>query len=1053
MTKFYLSISRLLTVLLMLTGLSVAAWAQGRTVTGKVTSSDDGSPIPGVNVVEKGTSNGSITSVDGTYSLTVQEGATLVFSFVGYKTTEVAVGTNSAVNVTLEADVTALSEVVVIGYGEINKKDATGAIASVKAEDFNKGIIASPEQLIQGKTAGVQITSASGEPGAGVNLRIRGTSSVRGGNNPLFVVDGIPLSGDNISAGGADFGRGGSSAKNPLNFINPNDIESIDILKDASATAIYGSRGANGVVIITTKSGRGKKSQLEYTTGISISEQRKTYDVLSAKEFLAAYAPLGNEDAINYGGDTNWQDEINRTAVSQNHNLSYGNSYKTGDYRLSLSYDDQEGIIRNSSMERLTGRLNFNQSFLKEKLKFGAQMLFSRVNDQAAPITNTAGFEGDLIAASIFYNPTIPNLPTNFVQDRFGDTAEPYAGDAANPNTLLKYHKDVTETDRRLINLSLGYDITSNINVKVNTGFDRSSSLRTSAMSGLQNKMPNVSQNGRAFLTDQNNDSDLLELLGTYKKDFGSNSLNVLVGYSYQEFRVNGRNANAANFGNQTNMDWMIAQLIEADARARAFIPIDWVQYEYQEDNRMRVYDLFNSAGPTITEYTVGNNPNLPLIDPRGVTGSKFSSADELQSFFARATYNIGEKYFLTASVRADGSTKFGGDNKYGVFPSAAVKWRLSEESFVPELFDDLSLRIGYGVTGNQEIPHNLYTGRVRYAGIGLQNDGRVNDNPVGTVNITFPNDGLQWEQTSQLNIGLDFGFFNSRLNGSLDFYNKNTTKLLMQTISAQPAPTEFVWSNLDANVINTGIELTLNAAVVDTRDFSLDASFNIAYNKNLVKNYAGAPLPTGAISGQGLTGAYSQRIANNQPLFTYYLREFVGFDENGLNADNDIQTYVGKSAIPKVNLGFNLSAAYKAVDFSVYFNGQYGHYVYNNVANAMFTKGALGAGRNVVGSVVTSNESPANSPDVSTRFLEKGDFLRMQNIAVGYTLNLQERFLVKKLRVSVTGQNLWLITNYSGLDPEVNVDKSMDGVPSLGIDYTAYPRAKTVTFGLTATF
>jgi TonB-dependent starch-binding outer membrane protein SusC len=1045
MTKFYLSLNRYVTVLLIL--ITTMAWSQSRTVTGKIVSSDDQSPLPGVNVVEKGTNNGTATDADGSYSINVGDNATLVFTFVGYATQEVAVGSQTTVNVTLESDVTALSEVVVIGYGEVNRRDATGAVASVKAEDFNRGIIASPEQLIQGKTAGVQITSSSGEPGAGVNLRIRGTSSVRGGNNPLFVVDGIPLAGDNVSAGGSDFGRGSQSAKNPLNFLNPNDIESIDILKDASATAIYGSRGANGVVIITTKSGKGKRHQLEYNATFSTSKQARYYDVLNADDFLDAYADTGGDPTlVDFGSDTNWQKEVSRTAFSHNHNLSYGDAFKSGNYRASLSYDNQQGIIRNSGMERYTGRLNFNKSFLNDKLNFGLQGLISKVNDEAAPITNTPGFEGDLIGTSLFYNPTIPATPTN-LNGLTPDPVDQYPGDAANPLSLLKYYSDNTETSRQLINLSLDYDFTSNLNFKINTGYDHSGSERKSAMSGLQTKIGNVANNGRAFLNDQDNTNNLMEAFLTYKKNIGSNALTLLAGYSYQSFKIEGRNAAAANFGSTTAMATMISQLEAADAASRNFINQPWVQYEYQEDNRMRVYDLF-AATPTVTEYTTG----LPAIGPRGIVGSKYSNKNELQSYFARANYNIGEKYFFTASVRADGSTKFGANNKYGVFPSAAVKWRISEEDFGPDSFDDLAIRVGYGITGNQEIPHNLYTGRQRYGGVGINNDGTLGGT-AGLTTVTFANPDLQWEQTAQLNVGLDFGFFDNRLSGTIDFYNKNTTQLLIQTISAQPAATDFFWENLDANVMNTGIELTLNAVLADRENFGFNVGFNFAYNENMVKNYAGSPLPTGTINGQGLSNSYAQRIANNQPLFSFYVRDWGGFDADGLNAGSDTQEFVGKSAIPKTNLGLSLSARYGDFDFAAYMYGQFGHYVYNNVANAFFTKGAIGAGRNVTADVVGSPESVGNSPDVSTRFLEKGNFLRMQNLSVGYSLKFGEGSAIEKLRFSLTGQNLFLITDYSGLDPEVNVDKNRDGVPSLGIDYTSYPRARTFSLGISATF
>jgi iron complex outermembrane receptor protein len=526
----------------------------------------------------------------------------------------------------------------------------------------------------------------------------------------------------------------------------------------------------------------------------------------------------------------------------------------------------------------------------------------------------------------------------------------------------------------------------------------------------------------------------------------------VLVGYSYQRFDNFGRNANAANFGTTTDVDDMMEQLVWADMAARNAINTQWQQYEYEQGNRMRIYDLY-STPPQVKEY-LASGGGLPIIGPKGVTGNKFSSFDELQSFFFRGNYNIGERFFLTASVRADGSTKFGGNNQYGIFPSGAVKWRLTEESFTPDFFDELAVRLGYGITGNQEIGHNLYTNRVVYAGVGLQNNGSLN-NPAGLVNVAFANPDLQWEQTSQINFGIDYAFFNSRLNGSLDLYRKNTTKLLMQSNSAQPAPTPFVWENLDADVINSGIELTVNAVAVDQADFDVNVSFNIAYNDNIVKNLGAISLPTGRIHGQGLTGAYAQRIANNQPLFAYYVRPFSGYGADGLNKpEEDYQTFVGKSAIPKVNSGTSISARYKNFDMSIYFNGQFGHYVYNNIANAMFTKGSIAGARNVTPDVVSSDESKANAPDVSERFLEKGNFIRLQNLTFGYNVTVAKKaLLIDKLRVYVTGQNLFVITDYSGLDPEVNVDKNIDGVPSLGIDYTAYPRARTLTFGLTATF
>jgi iron complex outermembrane receptor protein len=1022
--------------------ITTIAWSQGRTVTGTVTSSEDGSGLPGVNVVEKGTSNGTVTNVDGGYSINVGENATLVFSFVGFASQEIAAGTQSNISVTLAPDVRALSEVVVIGYGEVQRKDATGAVATVKSEDFNTGVISSPEQLIQGKSAGVQITGASGEPGAGVNIRIRGTSSVRGGNNPLFVVDGIPLSGEDITAGGLDLGRGNASTKNPLNFLNPNDIESIDILKDASATAIYGSRGANGVVIITTKSGRGKKRSLEYSPSVSISRMANRYDLLDRDQFVSNAVALGSNPAeIDLGEDTDWQEEISRTAISQRHDLSFSDNYKTGNYRVSLSYDDQEGVIRTSGMERLTGRLNFNQGFFKDKLKFGAQVTLSRVNDQAAPITNNSGFEGDLIGSTYMANPTWSSDPD----------VQPVSGNNLNPNSYLKYHSDETETNRSLINLSLGYDITKNLNFKINTGFDRSESTREKAFSRLLNMSNGVFGNGRGAIADIETSSDLLEAYFNYDKELGSGKLNAVLGYSYQEFNREGRTVLGYGFDTD-DMGQMISDLRTSRGLIETAIgDRSYQQYGYAPANTDNgpdfwVNTLFPEPQPAVAINT------LPASLVRGVSADLFNTTDELQSFFGRVNYSLLDKYIFTGTIRADGSTKFGTNNKYGIFPSAAFAWRLSDEDFIPELFDDLKLRLGYGVTGNQEIPHNLYQTRQRFGNgaPAIANDGKVN--PPGIGEVAYANPDLKWEQTSQLNLGLDFGFGQGKFSGNIDVYRKNTTDLLIQVTSAQPASQNFIWRNLDADVVNNGVELTLNYYAIDTEDFGLSFGFNAAYNDNMVKNYTGAPLNTGEINGQGLSGAFAQRIANNQPLFTYFVREFTQFEDGNAQYNGDFQRYVGKSPIPKTNLGFNLNVRYLNFDFAAYLNGQFGHYVYNNTANAYFNMGSLLTGKNVTEDVLTSGESPSNAPDASTRFIEKGDFLRMQNLNLGYNFKLEDKF-IKKLRLYASAQNVFLITNYSGLDPEVNINKARDGVPSLGIDYTSYPRARTFTFGLNASF
>ncbi|MGK7394765.1 MAG: SusC/RagA family TonB-linked outer membrane protein [Candidatus Cyclobacteriaceae bacterium M3_2C_046] len=1003
------------------------------TVSGKVTSGDEGVGIPGVNILIKGTNTGTTSDVNGNYTLTAPEDGTLVFSFVGFESQEIPINNRSVIDVTLAPDVAELSEVVVIGYGQQEVRDATGSVTSVKAENFNQGVISSPEQLIQGRAAGVQITQASGEPGSGVNIRIRGSSSVRGGNNPLFVVDGVPLAGDDISAGGVDIGRGSSSSRNPLNFLNPNDIESIDILKDASATAIYGSRGANGVVLITTKSGKGKAKSLEYNTNVSFAQMANRFDLLDRDQFLSGAAELGvNIDEVDLGSNTDWQDQISRTAVSHRHDLSFSNAFSTGNYRASVSYDNQQGVIKNSVMERISGRLNANKSFFNDRLNLGAQLTLARVNDLAPPITNNAGFEGDLLGATYMANPTWPADPD----------IQP-SNTNANPLSLLEYTLDQTATDRALFNISAEYDIVPDLSFKVNTGFDRTDSEREGAYSPALFLSNGVTDNGRGYVAITETSSNLLEAFFNYNKDMGNSKINALVGYSYQEFNRRGSTITGWGF-NGADMQNMVSDLNDASSTIRGAINRDFQQFGYDND-RFFINTLF----PTPETIDLQDRPSVPV---ESVAGSFFEEIDELQSFFGRVNYSIQDKYLFTATLRADGSTRFGGNNKYGLFPSVSAAWRLSDEPFMPAVFDDLKLRLGYGVNGNQEIPHNVHQQRQRYRDISIENGGNIN--PPGTNNVAFNNPDLKWEQTSQLNLGMDFAFGSGRFNGSIDLYRKVTSDLLIQQFAAQPSPTPFNWINLDADVINSGVELVLNYYAVDNDDVGLSFGLNLAYNDNTVEGLQ-TVLNTGEISGQGLTGAFAQRIANDQPLYAYFLRRFTGYNQEGLAvyADGDFQQFLDKGPIPHYNVGFNIDARFGNFDISTFLAGQFGFWVYNNTANAFFTKGSLGNGRNVTEDVLGSPESPVNAPDVSTRFLERGDFMRMQNLNLGYNVNLSENSFIQKLRFYASGQNLFVITNYTGLDPEVNVNKSIDGVPSLGIDYTAYPRPITVTIGLNATF
>ena len=1009
--------------------------AFSQTVSGVVTEALG--PLGGVNILEKGTSNGVLTDFDGNYTITTSAAnPVLVFSYVGYLTQEIAVAGQTSINVALAEDAAVLDEVVVIGYGTTTVRDATGSVASVKADDFNGGIISSPEQLIQGKTSGVQISQSSGEPGAGIAIRIRGTASVRSNNNPLFVVDGIPLS-DGGTPGGSELGLGTGAAKNPLSFLNPSDIESISILKDASATAIYGSRGANGVVIITTKTGRaGGGGVFEFSTNLSTSKTAERFDLLDGPQFLAAVTQYGgNADAQYFSSNTDWQDFIFRTSTSTDNALSYANNYGDGNVRASFSYGKQIGVVENSDQERITGRVNATHRFLDNKLKLNANVSFSRINDQGALITSNNGSLGDLLGAAYFANPTWPTYPG------FN------TGSQVNPAQLLKYYQDKTNTNRILLNGSAEYSILQNLKAKVNLGFDESSAERKQVLSGEVNSGFNngAPGNGRGSYQDLNVNNKLMDVTLNYSKDFANSKLDFLVGYSFQQFQNYGRTINGFGFGTG-NLDTMGNDLENSASTIEGSLSVPYQQYAYSNAGL-----AINQIIPEINSNVMVTAPNRLAIQT--VTGNFYDNTDELQSYFGRLNYTISDKYMFTATIRADGSTRFGPNNQYGYFPSGAFAWQIQDEGFMPESVSTLKLRLGYGITGNQDgLGYGNFTFRQRFGDPGIANDGAVNLG--GTTVVAFQNDDLKWEETAQAGVGIDFGFGDDRLSGAIDVYHKTTQDLILQQEAAQPAVQPFVFSNLDAKVINKGIEFALNYDILQQDELTWNLGFNVSYNENEVQDFDGL-IQTGQINGNGLTGAYAQLLAEDQPLFSYYLREFGGFDANGVSIypNGDVQEFVGKSALPDYVVGISTSFSYKRFSLAAYFNGQYGQYIYNNTANAYQTAGIIGTAKNVTQDVLTNGESTANAPDVSTRFLEKGDFLRLQNVSMGYDFPMKSDGALKTLRFSLTGSNLFVITPYSGLDPEVDTPKGLNNIPSAGIDYTSYPRARSYTLGINATF
>jgi len=1020
--------------------------ASAQEVSGTV--SDATGPLPGASVVEKGTTNGAQTDFDGNYTISnIGAGAILVFSYIGYKTQEVAVGAQTSINIIMEEDAQALQEVVIIGYGTTTVKDATGAVSAVTSEDFNGGVISSPEQLIQGKTAGVQISQGSGEPGSGVSIRIRGTSSVRSNNDPLFVVDGVPLPSGGSSSEGTDIGVGSSSARNPLSFLNPNDIESMSILKDASSTAIYGSRGANGVVIITTKSGKGgaQGGTWEFSSDLSFSSPANEFDLLNRTEFLSAVSAFGGS-ATDLGNDTDWQSLVTRNSSSTNNNLAYSQNYGSGNVRATFNYGKQFGIVPKSSQERVTGRINLSQRVFDDKLRLDLQTTLSRVNDEAPPLSGSAGSTGDMLGSAYSANPTWP------ASSSFNP------GDRINPLNLLENWQSLTYTDRFLVNFSASYDIVEDLTAKATVGYDRSNSTREAE---LGSKSFNVGRgaggNGRGSINDLDLENRLLELTLSYKKEFDNSVLDVLGGFSYQDFNTKGRDVEGWGYST-TNLNSMARNLTDAASKIESMITGSYQQYGYATEGDA---DLFvNRLFPNPETDFLG----VVSVPVKSVFTNTFDNTDELQSFFARANYSIANKYLFTATVRADGSSRFGENNRYGIFPSGAFAWKINEEDFMGDAMSTLKLRLSYGITGNQDgLGYGRFVRRERYS-TATNGDPNISDggdvNVPGITTVEFANPDLKWEETTQYNVGLDFGFANDRFSGSVDVYRKETRDLLLNIEAAQPSPQPTFFQNLDAVVLNQGAEFSLNYDILQGDDFDWTAGFNVAYNKNEITDFDGE-IAAGTIRGAGLSNAFAQRLASGQPLYSFYLREFTGFDADGNPVHEggvDNQQFVGKSALPDFTGGFSTSASYKNWAASMYFNGQFGNYIYNNTANAFFTGGAIGSGNNVTQNVVelAGQEGRFAEASVSTRFLEKGDFVRLQTASISYNVPLKEG-LFKSMRLSLTGQNLFVITDYSGLDPEVSVAPAsaalLNGLPIAGIDYSAFPRPRTYTLGFNVTF
>jgi iron complex outermembrane receptor protein len=996
MTKLFTKVTRCLPLLLLIAHVSFAQ----QVVTGKVTSSDDGSPIPGVNILEKGTSNGSVTDGDGSFKINVGSAATLVFSFVGYASQEVAVGNQTNINVVLQTDVTALQEVVVIGYGEVKKKDATGAVVNISNKDFNKGVLTSPQDLLVGKFAGVAITSGSGAPTSGSTIRIRGGSSLSASNDPLIVIDGFPV--DNSGVAGVS---------NGLAAINPNDIETFTVLKDASATAIYGSRASNGVIIVTTKKGKEGKPKFGYDATVSISSPIKNYEVFTGDQYRALITNLAqtgvsglNAAAVAQLGtaSTDWQKEILRDAISHNHNLSVGGSLKGIPYRMSYGFTDQQGILKNTGLQRNSLNINITPSLLNDQLKLN-------ISAKGSIVDNNFGDEG-AVGAAISMDPTQPVRDVNsafggyYTRLRPGQPANGLINQSStgNPVALVEQTDNKSTVKRFIGNVQADYTLPffKNVKVTLNAGLDQTTSEGANIApltAGFTANTSGVPQ-GRRNNYSATNRSLLLDLYANYTKEFGAHKVDFTAGYGWQKF--------------------------------------------YREN------------------YSYNRNFNESIVSFGPITTK---SENYLVSFFGRLNYTFNGKYLLTATLRNDGSSRFSKENRWGLFPSVAAAWKIKEESFLSgvNFLSDLKLRAGYGVTGQQDISDNYYPYLAIYSQSTVTGQYQLGNQFYTTLRPEAYDANIKWESTETLNAGIDFGLFQNKITGSVELYQRKTTDLLNRI----PIPggtnfSNFLTTNV-GNLENRGIEVQISSTVIDRQDFTWNIGFNAARNFNKITKLTlvDDPRYTGVNAGfiSGGVGNYiqNQQVAN--PINSFYVHQQVydaaGKPIEGLYVDrsgnggsvvgSDLNRYRYQKPAADVLFGINSRVNYKKFDFSFSGRLSLGNYVYNNnlSARAFYTNlYKLDFFSNVPTAL---NDTKFNNAQyTSDYYLSNASFFKMDNISAGYSF---DRVFTDKLkaRVSFTVQNAFIITDYKGIDPEV------DG----GIDNNIYPRSRNFLVGVNFTF
>lgn len=1001
---------------------SLKQTAQVQPIKGSVVD-ETGQPVIGANIVVEGTTNGTITDREGTFSLQAPEKASLHISYIGYLDQQVKVGNQTMLRIILKEDTQTLDEVVVVGYGTMKKSDITGSVASVRLDDLKQGASTSVDQMLLGKSAGVNVVQSSGEPGGGFSVNIRGASSINGGVSPLYVIDGVPIDNSRPISQGSIVGFSDNrSPRNPMSSINPADIESLEILKDASATAIYGSRGANGVILITTKSGKSEKMRVSYSGSVGLQSPSNKLDLLSAADYknvLNAIIDAGGDteasrvgEIANGGTGTDWQDEVTRrNAITHEHQLSFSGGNSKTYYYSSFNYVNQEGIVKNTSFERIGARLNL-KSDINTKLQIGMNVSGTYMKDHFVANGFGVNENAGVMYTAYNYDPTVA------VKDENGNFALSPILTLDNPAALNEGMTSYSDTYRILASAFGEYHITGNLFLRLNVGTDFMNESRKNFVSSLTKQGRFYGGIGSNQHSEKSN--YIVEGTANYSKTIRKHSFGAVGGISYQRYVTSYLNNRAADFPNES---------LAAENLA------------------------------------LGNQETFRMSN--SVTGNR------LASYIGRVNYSFDDRYLATVTFRADGSSRFGKNNKFGYFPSAALAWRVSNESFLKEvsLLSSLKLRLGWGRTGNQEIGDYPALSTYQPAGSAIWDGKQV----VGTGPAKIPNPDLKWETTDQVNFGLDFGVFKNRINGGVDYFWKKTTDMLLQLPVPQSTGYNSILSNI-GRIDNKGIELFLNTINVDTRSFKWESNITFTSMRNKVKNLGGMDE---IIIGAGYTHVEQVAIRKpGLPLNAYYGWEVAGVwqegdnfsilkedykpgdlkyvDQNKDGVINDADRVVLGDSFPDFQWSFGNTFSYKNFDLYVFFEGVQGVDMLNgNLIDSYFP---INFRRNKFAEPYLNRWTPENPTNeypsfvdplkqgrkvVNSRTLSDASYVRLKTIRLSYAFPRLSR-LIQSLQVYVTAENLVTLTDYVGLDPAINPNSNSN----FRMDFNAYPSARTFIFG-----